>query len=302
MRTVIKGRPVGLSVGLLLASVQLVASGGCVADHAGPDSVGEQGQRREVAADTAVLLWPHAADLVTDDRHRSKSYVRGSHVVRRSEVLGSLYQPGSALADDNPDNETCLVWIRYYVDTGEIISLTVLVCRGEPPRRSGGGPGRGGSRDDDEGECGDERDELAAEYTRLGWTGWPCEKFQKSVVSAHFSWSELNDGWSGGNESSHRPWGYVDQRLIFGLEQTRGYYGRGGIRISSGYRCPNGNRSLPSASATSLHMKGLAADMFSASHTWTEAEFNRLRNAARQAGGRTLHWNSYRDHHLHVAW
>lgn len=299
METAIKGRLVGL-LGLLLASVQLVASAGCAADHAGPAPLGEHGQQREVAADTAVLR-PDAVYLVDDAGHLAGAYVRGSHVVWHSEVLGVLHEPGLALADNNPDNVTCLVWIRYYVDTGEVISLTVLACWGEAPRR-GGGSGRGGGGDDDQGECGDERDELAAEYTRLGRSGWPCEKFQSSVSSPHFSWSELNDGWSGGNESRHRPWGYVDKRLIVGLEHMRRSYGRGGIRISSGYRCPTGNAALPDAVPQSKHMEGRAADMFSADHAWTEAEFRRLQDAAEDAGGTTSDWDSYTDHHLHVSW
>ena len=299
MGAAIRGRLVG-RLGLFLASVQVTGSSGCTADHAGPDPARQNGDHREVAADTAVVH-PHVADLVDDDGHLAGAYVRGPRLVRHSEVLGVLHEPGSAQADHNPDNQTCLVWIRYYRDTGEVISITVLACWGDSPRR-GGGPGRGGSGDDEEGECGDERDVLVAEYTRLGRSGWPCEKFQNSVSSAHFSWSELNDGWSGGNESSHRPWGYIDAKLIFGLEETRMHYGRGGIRISSGYRCPDGNRTLPRASATSPHMDGLAADMFSANHPWTQAEFNRLRAAAKKSGGRGLFWNSYTDHHLHVSW
>lgn len=296
MGTAIKSRLAGL-LGLILTSFQLVASSGCATDSVGPGPSREKGDPHEVAVDTATML-PEAADLVADKEHVAHAHVRGSRIIGQSGVLGVLHEPSTVLADDDQGGVTCLVEIWYYLDTGEVIAVRVLFCTGNGSGR-GGGPASSG---DDEGECQDGRDDLAAEYTSMGWSGWPCEKFQNSVSSAHFSWSELNDGWSGGNESHHRPWGYINMSLVFGLEQTRRFYGRGGIRISSGYRCPNGNRALPDASATSKHMEGLAADMFSASHPWTEAEFNLLREAAKEAGAKASDWNDYTDHHLHVTW
>lgn len=87
-----------------------------------------------------------------------------------------------------------------------------------------------------------------------------------------------------------------------GLEATRANYNRGGIRLSSGYRCPHGNWNV-SGAAQSLHMHGRAADMKSSDHAWTEEEFDRLRAAAAATGPiELLHWTSYADRHLHAAW
>lgn len=133
MGAAIRGRLVG-RLGLFLASLQVTGSSGCTADHAGPDPARQNGDQREIAADTAVVH-PHVADLVNDDGHLAGAYVRGRRVVRHSEVLGVLHEPGPAEADHNPDNQTCLVWIRYYRDTGEVISITVLACWGDSPRR-----------------------------------------------------------------------------------------------------------------------------------------------------------------------
>ncbi len=122
--------------------------------------------------------------------------------------------------------------------------------------------------------------------------------------STHFQWWELNDNWSNGNP--HRPWSMIKQGLLNGLEQTRTNYNRGGIRLSSGYRCPHGNTAVGSdAPRTSFHMHGRAADMFSADHAWTRSEFNKLRQAAAEAVPASVElfqWTTYDDHHLHAAW
>jgi hypothetical protein len=53
----------------------------------------------------------------------------------------------------------------------------------------------------------------------------------------------------------------------------------------------------------SYHVHGRAADMYSAAHPWTEAEFNLLKAAADSHSPiESLFWNSYTDHHYHAAW
>jgi hypothetical protein len=129
-----------------------------------------------------------------------------------------------------------------------------------------------------------------------------CADFDSAGGSLHFQWPELNDDWSDGNP--HEPWGMIRQGLLDGLEATRTYYNRGGIRLSSGYRCPHGNDAVGGV-ANSYHMHGRAADMFSADYPWTEQEFNRLRRAAGRADPapiELLRWDTYTDHHLHAAW
>lgn len=96
MGAAIRGRLVG-RLGLFLASLQVTGSSGCTADYAGPDPARQNSDHREVAADTAVVH-PHVADLVDDDGHLTGAYVRGPRLVRHSEVLGVLHEPGSAQA------------------------------------------------------------------------------------------------------------------------------------------------------------------------------------------------------------
>ncbi len=151
-------------------------------------------------------------------------------------------------------------------------------------------------------DCGDERTTMISEYPEYGvnWTPSSCSDLASSGGSAHFSWSELNGGFEEGNP--HSPWGIVRGELTAGLEATRSNYNRGGIRISSGYRCPHGNHQVGGV-AQSIHMKGRAADMFSADHEWTDQEFNLLRDAAEATGPvESFFWNTYADHHYHAAW
>jgi hypothetical protein len=142
---------------------------------------------------------------------------------------------------------------------------------------------------------------MIAEYPQYGVNYYPtCSAFASTGGTAHFSWSVLNGGFSNGNP--HSPWGIVTAALTTGLEATRTNYNRGEINLTSGYRCPHGNDSLPDAVPQSEHMEGNAADMFSVSHAWTEPEFNLLKAAATTAGGAGLFWTSYTNHHLHVKW
>jgi Peptidase M15 len=90
--------------------------------------------------------------------------------------------------------------------------------------------------------------------------------------------------------------------LTTGLETTRTNYNRGGIRLTSGYRCPHGNANVGGV-VNSLHVHGRAADMYSADHTWTETEFNLLKAAADATGPiESFTWTEYDDHHYHAAW
>jgi hypothetical protein len=96
----------------------------------------------------------------------------------------------------------------------------------------------------------------------------------------------------------------VKSGLKTNLETTRSNYNRGGIRISSGYRCPHGNASIPGAAYQSIHMQGTAADLYAASQAWTETEFNLLKAAADLTGPvESFDWDEYPDdRHYHVAW
>jgi len=150
-------------------------------------------------------------------------------------------------------------------------------------------------------DCGDERTYMREEY-RAGNVNYnpTCDDFASSGGSAHFTWSELNGGFAGGNP--HSPWGIVTSPLSSKLEDTRTNYNRGGITLSSGYRCPHGNANVGGV-MQSLHMHGKAADMYSASHPWTEEEFDLLKEAADNASpAESFSWTTYTDHHYHAAW
>jgi Peptidase M15 len=151
--------------------------------------------------------------------------------------------------------------------------------------------------------CGDERDNIIEEY-RAGQVAWTpsCSDFSSSGGSDHFTWSELNGGFSAGNP--HNPWGIIKEALTTGLEATRARYARGGILLSSGYRCPHDNAQVGGVQQ-SIHMHGRAADMYSAEHPWTEDEFNLLKAAADGTSPgpvESFFWSTYSDHHYHAAW
>ena len=94
----------------------------------------------------------------------------------------------------------------------------------------------------------------------------------------------------------------MNPALTAGLEQTRTNYNRGALRLTSGYRCPHGNRNSGGV-AQSNHMQGRAIDVYSADHVWTREEFGLLRVAALLAGAtEALDWERYTDRHLHLAW
>lgn len=153
------------------------------------------------------------------------------------------------------------------------------------------------------GACGDERDDIIREYVFYSVSLSPsCSDFASSGGSTHFSWTELNGGFSNGNP--HSPFGMVKAALLDGLESTRTNYNGGGITLTSGYRCPHGNFGVGGV-AQSFHMHGRAGDMYSASHSWTEQEFNLLKAAADSTSPppiESFFWHTYTDRHYHAAW
>lgn len=149
--------------------------------------------------------------------------------------------------------------------------------------------------------CGpgkEEVDIMRQEYMEYNMLPMPsCGDFQTDGGSQHFDWEELNDGWS--SDNPHPPWGIITGFLTGALETTRTNYNRGAIRISSGYRCAKGNY-LAGGVSGSRHIRGMAADMFSVSYSWTETEYNLLRTAASDAGMSVpFNYYYYGDHHLH---
>jgi len=151
--------------------------------------------------------------------------------------------------------------------------------------------------------CNDERDTIIAEYPQYSVTFRPfCHSFSNGGDTAHFTWSELNGGFTDGNPHTNGYWGIVTAGLRNGLEATRTAYNRGAIRLTSGYRCPHGNASRNGAEQ-SFHMQGRAGDMYSWDHPWTETEFNLLKAAGDSTSPvESFTWTRYADRHYHAAW
>lgn len=129
-----------------------------------------------------------------------------------------------------------------------------------------------------------------------------CSDFNSEGGSPNFTWEELNRTPGSG----HKPWAWIRKELLDGLERTRSKYGETGdprIKLTSGFRCPHGNKLVGSKERDSKHMHGIAADMYGLRYysNPTESEFNILRKAARDAGATTTEWSTYEaDRHLHA--
>lgn len=160
---------------------------------------------------------------------------------------------------------------------------------------------------DDESVCGTPHvDALVREYADLAYLNQlrpGCSDFSSGGGTTHFSWSVLNGGFADGNP--HPPWGMVSAALKVGLEGTySNYFNPTDIRVNSGYRCPHGNASSSVGGVpNSPHTHGTAADLWtwSLGPTWSQSQFDVMRNAALAAGAvSSLPYNFYSDHHLHV--
>lgn len=137
----------------------------------------------------------------------------------------------------------------------------------------------------EETECDDEiQGEIHGEYDsgqphgghgQLPPASPDCEDIEHHTsnhsMATNFRWGELNGYFQDGNPHSANGggWGWVQGDLPSGLQTLRddwaadslgGVYGPA-VPLSSGYRCPHGNASIPNAFNDSWHMAGLAADI-----------------------------------------
>lgn len=152
---------------------------------------------------------------------------------------------------------------------------------------------------DSERVCGVRQvDEIYREYRddRYGSNIRPeCEDFSDSGDSMHFTWSQLNGGFTDGNP--HSSWGMVAQRLKNALDHIASNYANfDGILLISGYRCPHGNQNVGGV-PHSYHTHGTAADLLRAG--WGESEFENVASLARGLGAETLPYTEYKNNHLH---
>ena len=118
--------------------------------------------------------------------------------------------------------------------------------------------------------CGDLRDTLAAEYVGKGIPQapggeWDCHSFSKS--NSRFIVN--GPGIEGGNK--HGYYGYVDSDLTSGMASVEAHFGKR-FRITSGYRCPVGNKKVGSKAPTSAHVRGRGVDfeLPSSDTIWTD--------------------------------
>ena len=147
--------------------------------------------------------------------------------------------------------------------------------------------------------CGEQEvDEIYREYRddRYGSNIRPeCEDFSDSGDSTHFTWSQLNGGFTDGNP--HKYWGMVAQRLKNALDYIASNYANfDGILLISGYRCPHGNQNVGGV-PHSYHTHGTAADLLRPG--WDESEFEIVASLAESLGAETLEYDAYSDNHLH---
>jgi hypothetical protein len=140
---------------------------------------------------------------------------------------------------------------------------------------------------------------LTREYNSFNVNFVPtCNDFSSGGGTAHFSWPQLNGGFTNGNP--HNPWGIIRWALTQGLEDTRYFMNDEAITIESGYRCPHGNAPLPGSSPQSNHMEGIAADMHVAG--WNQTRWGQLTTAATLAGATEIEPYAWDPSHAHAAW
>lgn len=236
----------------------MLATAGCV-DPLGMDDAGDTQTLR-------VATWPPRAKLVG-------ASIDGDWVVAGSERIGWVADgngsheataPGRASingprAASSLDGEViCWYLITYVTTTGEIVSVKFLGCTS-----TGGGT-----------LCDDEQRRIADEYRKASWVvgraAPACDDIERNGSGTkHFSWAELNGWFQQGNP--HTEYGWVQEGLKTSIEDLRAKWGGSALRIakgysaglvlSSGYRCPHGNASVPDASVSSFHMEGRAVDI-----------------------------------------
>ena len=126
-----------------------------------------------------------------------------------------------------------------------------------------------------------------------------CFDFQSWGGTPNFTWDEFMGGWLEGTEyGAHYPYGIMDLGLMNAVQQMRDWNGAA-IILSSGYRCPYGNRAAGSRYLrTSQHMYGTAVDI----STGGDREYYaRLEGFAVRLGLSPLPWETYpNDRHLHI--
>lgn len=198
-----------------------------------------------------------------------------------------------------------LYWVTEIRIGGILVSRTEELLFCEEPDETGG--------------CDDEQRKMAQEYEDYDVQEREhpsCSDIEyKGAGTADFDWDELNGYFQEGNPHEH--YGWVQSSLKTGIQGMRDAYG-GPLPLKSGYRCPHGNASIPTASPKSWHLEGRAVDisvksMVGVWSNWSgmtkderakvEAIWLELDRLAIDGGATDLQdFTTYDDRHYHAAW
>jgi hypothetical protein len=143
-------------------------------------------------------------------------------------------------------------------------------------------------------QCGDERDNLIAEYTQYGVSLHPqCNWFTQNAQSAYFTFDQINHPCPS-HPMPEFSWALVKQSLVaasssgHGLDRWQDEYRKltGNLTdqrvINSGYRDPVQNAACGSTAPNSRHQYGDAVDLMNVSRTGRE--WKNIYVAAKRAG------------------
>ena len=206
----------------------------------------------------------------TDAAHEASPAHRHLHDVNE-EVREVDASPGLPMATAADGDEGCWYLIIYYLDNGEIISVTRLGCT-----NGGGGSGP---------QCTADQEVIAAEYEAAGEGDWSCTTFDDAVTQGSGTHGHQNGYLSSSYTSgSSAVWSY--------MSSNHGVTGW----INSDWRCPPGNTAV-GGSAGSLHMQGRAGDFDAAGFDEQMALW--FRDAGIAAGA--IEKLEYTGHY-HLAW
>ena len=283
-----------------------------------------------VPPELAVARGMLAADSVTDDDD-DLVCEWGPVEGQEGEWEVTCYREESTGEAEGDDVCRCWYWVTYRCRRGGTDCVKIkedfLGC---DPNCSGGT------------DCDDTQTEIYEEYNSNNPHGGHGQSPQQEPancktiehhasghqMATNFTWGELNGYFQDGNP--HRGngggWGWIQSALPSGLQTLRndwaadslgGVYGAA-IPVSSGYRCPHGNASIPGAVSTSWHMSGLAADISVRSIAqrhpdWGSFDTDEKKDAKYKEVWNKLDalsedvnksniesWNNYPDRHFHI--
>ena len=245
-----------------------------------------------IDSDDAIL-----GTVATKTRFRAFHLSAYPDSTRAQDVQASNSRHGTRIEA----REYCWYLVTYKISTGEIVSEKLVFCD-----NWGTNP------------CDETQQAIAEEYVdyNVARSHPNCEHIEyEGARAVHFSWSELNGHWQEGNPHEH--YGWVSQALKDGLDDMRTRWGDE-LKLSSGYRCPHGNASIPGASPTSWHIEGRAADisvkwlagvgsdwpdMSTAERVRVEKIWYQLHDIAQDTDATDLQpFGAYDDRHYHAAW